>query len=156
MNDLRDAPFWPPTGCEAFQMWLNARLDGECTPAQEGVLVEHLSNCLDCAREWAALERTRLAFSTARLREPSDLERQALARLLAPRLLNGAGWALIAGGAALLSGYGAWELWHADDTPDAIRIGMSAVLAGVVMLLGRLGWERWRLRRVDPYREVMR
>jgi len=147
---------WPPESCAEVQLWLNARLDGECTPAQEGWLVDHLNGCAACAREWAALERTRLLFATASLREAADHERQALARVLVPRWLLGLGWLLLGAGALLLLGWAGWLLWHDEETPPAIRLALAAVAAGTLLLLARYAWERWRVRQVDPYRDVLR
>lgn len=147
---------WPPEGCAEVQLWLNARLDGECSPAQEGWLVDHLDGCPACAREWTALERTRLLFATARPREAADHERAALERALAPRWLLLAGWSLLGVGALVLLGWAGWLLWRDQETPGAIRLALAAVAAGSLLLLGRFAWERWRVRRVDPYRDVLR
>ncbi|TAH35928.1 MAG: zf-HC2 domain-containing protein [Planctomycetota bacterium] len=150
------AAAWPPRDCEEIQLWLNARLDAECTPAQEGWLAQHLQACVTCSVEWAELERTRLVFQTARLREPSDFEREALRRAIAPRVLQALGWAALCGGVLLLLGYGAWALAASHDVPLPMRLGLASLAAGALLLLGRYGWERRRVHRRDPYRDVLR
>ncbi len=149
-------PQWPPETCEEVQLWLNARADGECSPAQEGWLAGHLGRCPACSLEWAALEQTRLALETAQLREPSDFEREALAQALAPRALEGLGWLLSGAGVLILGGYAGWEMGHDADTPALVRIALGALFAGLLLLLARVGWERLRIRRHDPYRNVQR
>ncbi len=149
-------PRWPPETCEEVRLWLNARSDGECSPAQEGWLARHLDGCPGCSREWAALERTRLALETARLREPADFEREALARALAPRLLESTGWGLAAAGLLTLGAFGLVRLWREDETPLAVRLGATALLLGLSLLFLRVLWERLRVRRVDPYQSVER
>lgn len=147
---------WPPGTEEEVFLWLNARADGECSPAQEGWLAEYVRKSPAAAREWAALEKTRLALEAAQLREPSDFEREALQKALAPALLSVWGWILLLGGLGVLAGYGAWQFLTADTIPLIARIGILAAGIGLLMLVVRLGWERLRLARIDPYREVKR
>ena len=155
MNASLDSPTWPPGDCEEICLWLNARSDGECTPAQEGWLADHLQGCADCAFEWAALERTRLAFEHARLREPADFEREALERALGPKLLETAGWSLFIGGALILSIFAAMEVFD-NDGPLLQHLALAAVLGGLIMIFVRVLLERLRVQRHDPYRDVQR
>lgn len=150
-----DVPTWPPSDCAGVRLWLNARCDAECSPAQEGWLAGHLQGCAGCAAEWAALERTRLAFATARLREPADFEREALRRALGPRLLETAGWSLFVAGALVLAIFAAMEMLD-DEGPLLQHLALAAVLGGLAMLFLRVLLERLRVRRHDPYRDVLR
>lgn len=147
---------WPPRNSEEVKVWLNARLDGECTPEQEGWLADYLQTSPECSREWAALERTRIAFETARLKEPSDFEIEQLSKSLGPTLLNDVGWVLLILGGVVLAGYGAYLLWTDVDTPAMVRLGIGAFVGGLLLLLGRVSWERLRVMKTDPYREVRR
>ena len=156
MTTTNDPSTWPPRDCEEVAVWLNARTDGECTPAQEGWLAEHLSDCRGCSTEWVALERTRLAMETARLREPADFEREALTRALAGRLSARVGWILFCIGAAVLAGYFAVELFTDESTDLVLRLGVAAASGGMLLLLFRIGWERLRTLPKDPYRNVHR
>lgn len=149
-------PAWPPSDCEEVRLWLNGRLDGECTPAQETWLAAHLQQCRGCSEEWAALEHTRLVFATARLKEPSDFERESLLRAAGPRTLQAAGWLLLCLGGAVLLLYGGYALIADHDVPLVLRAGLAVLGAGALLLLWRYGWERLRLRRRDPYRDVLR
>ncbi|RMH01600.1 MAG: zf-HC2 domain-containing protein [Planctomycetota bacterium] len=155
MTAPADLPTWPPGNCEEVSLWLNARSDGECTPAQEGWLAEHLQGCARCSREWAELERLRLAFACARLREPADFEREALRRALGPRLLETAGWSLFVGGALILAVFAAMEMFD-DEGPLLQHLAVAALLGGLGLLFLRILLERLRVRRHDPYREVRR
>lgn len=151
-----NASAWPPQSCADVALWLNARLDGECDATQESWLALHVGGCRECAAEWAELERTRLAFATARLREPSDFEREALQRSLGPQILQSAGWVLLTLGVGVLLTYGAYALAVNQEVPLPLRLGLAVLGAGTLLLLWRYGWERWRVRRRDPYRDVLR
>jgi anti-sigma factor RsiW len=154
MTSSLDSPTWPPRDCDEIHLWLSARCDGECSPAQEGWLAEHLQQCAGCAREWGELERVRLVFETARLREPADFERDALRRAMGPRLLETAGWSLFVGGALVLTIFAVMEIF--DDGPLLQHLAAAAVLGGLLMLFLRVLLDRMRTLPHDPYRDVQR
>ncbi len=155
MNAPQDSPTWPPGDCDQVHLWLNARSDGECTPAQEGWLADHLQGCAPCSFEWAELERTRLAFEHARLREPADFEREALRKALGPRLLETAGWSLFAGGVLILTILAGMEVFD-NDGSLLEHLALAAVFGGLAMLFLRVLLERLRVQQHDPYRDVQR
>ncbi|KAA3613426.1 MAG: hypothetical protein DWQ01_02565 [Planctomycetota bacterium] len=156
MNNDKDRLLWPPRDDEEVAIWLNARLDGECTPAQEGWLANYIQDHPKLAKEWASLERTRLIFETARLKEPTDHERQALEKALAPNLIRDLGWVLVVFGLVVLMAYGGFLLWTDQGTPLSVRVGLGAFAGGLLILIIRHGWERLRLMKIDPYQEVQR
>ena len=155
MNPSQDSPTWPPGDCQEIRLWLNARSDGECSPAQEGWLAEHLQGCAPCSFEWAELERMRLAFEHARLREPADFEREALSKALGPRLLETAGWSLFVAGALVLAIFAAMEMFD-NDGSLLQHLAVAAVLGGLLMIFLRVLLERLRVQKRDPYRDVQR
>ncbi|PCH76914.1 MAG: hypothetical protein COB96_06545 [Planctomycetota bacterium] len=154
MSESSDISVWPPTNCEQVCIWLNARSDGECTPAQDGWLAEHLQDCRPCSQEWAAVEGTRLAFKNAKLSEPADFEREAIERALGPSLLNKLGWLALIAGAVGISILIATDIIAVEKTFELITVLLLYLGFGLLFL--RVLLERIRTRRHDPYRHVKR
>jgi len=67
------------------------------------------------------------------------------------------GMGLLILGAAVLVGYGAYEVVRAlftEDVPLVASIGVLLVAAGFVVLLAGVGYERWRTSREEDLSEV--
>ena len=65
------------------------------------------------------------------------------------------GWALLIGGGATLVGYWVYlmvaEVFSALDMPLLLRVGMLAVMAGLVVLLGVVVLDRLRERKNERF-----
>jgi len=67
------------------------------------------------------------------------------------------GMALLVIGAAVLAGYVAYEIVQAlfaDDVPLPVSVGIIVVVAGFLLLLIGVGYERWRARQKEDLDEV--
>ena len=63
----------------------------------------------------------------------------------------------LVGGAAVLMGYGAYELVKAlftEDVPLVVSIGIVLAAVGFVVLVAGVGYERWRTSREEDLGEV--
>ncbi len=154
MSETYDAPNWPPKDCAQVCIWLNARSDNECTPAQEGWLADHLKDCPQCTKEWAEIEASRFAFQSASLRESGDFEREAVNRALAPSLLKLGGWIGICFGALAIALLILDDVLSLDNPLELIAVGVFYL--GFALLFLRVLIERTRVRRSDPYRKIKR
>ena len=147
--------------CDESRVWLMGYIDGELEEAPRARLEDHLSVCTACRVEEEAYRRL------GRVTEAALGEDQT-ARLSAPdpwpsvyrRVERGAGWLLFGLGLVLLGGYGLWQ-FLADflldpDAPLAARLGVTAVSAGVLVLLASVARDTLRSYRAERYREVQR
>ena len=96
-----------------------------------------------------------------RFKEPSDAELERYWSSIYNRLERGAGWILLSVGAIILLCYGAFRLVEGiiKDPKVAIvlKVGVVALVFGVVILFVSLLRERLAVRKVDKYsREVER
>lgn len=73
---------------------------------------------------------------------------------------RGLGWIIFSVGAIILLCFGAWEafsaLWVSVETPLWVKIGLSALGLGSIILLVSYARERLFAYKRDRYREVMR
>ena len=74
----------------------------------------------------------------------------------ATQTANWAGLLLVFTGAALLTGYGAYELFVDPDVPTLVKVGSGLLGAGLLGLFGRALWVRLRGLKHDPYTEIDR
>jgi predicted anti-sigma-YlaC factor YlaD len=146
---------------ERFKQLLMGRLDGELSPEQERELDEHLQTCAECREELTGFRRMNEMAGRMRFSEPQDEVWDAYWRGIYNRLERGVGWILVSLGAILLLGFGAFRLVETlltDPTVElVVKIGLSALLLGVVVLVVSLVRERVFGLRSDRYsREVKR
>jgi predicted anti-sigma-YlaC factor YlaD len=147
--------------CEQFGPIMTAYLDGELPPAERERLERHLAACEGCARKLAELAALKEDLAMIRFKEPSDPELERYWSSIYNRLERGAGWILLSVGAIILLCYGAFRLVEGiiKDPKVAIvlKVGVVALVFGVVILFVSLLRERLAVRKVDKYsREVER
>lgn len=146
---------------DRFKALLMGRLDGELEPGQERELDEHLLTCAECRAELEEFRRMNEMAGRMRFSEPQDEAWDAYWRGIYNRLERGAGWMLVSLGAILLLGFGAFKLVEELLTDPAValvvKVGVSALLLGVVVLVVSLVRERVFGLKSDRYsKEVKR
>lgn len=147
--------------CEKFNPLMSAYLDGELSDGDRRRFDEHLAACDACTRELAELKRLTEDLNMMRFNEPGDAELERYWSGVYNRLERGIGWILLSAGAIITLCYGAFRLIEEmirDPTISiALKIGVCALVAGLVVLFVSLLRERLVVRKVDRYsREVKR
>ena len=147
--------------CENFQYLITGYLDDELSAEQRQDLDAHLADCPPCRQELAELRELKEGLAMMKFKEPGDAELERYWRGIYNRLERGIGWILLSIGAIALLCYGAFKLVEeviSDPTIAwIVKIGLSALLAGVVVLFVSLLRERLMLRKSDKYsKEVQR
>jgi predicted anti-sigma-YlaC factor YlaD len=147
--------------CDQFNEWAGAYLDGELTEADRRRFEQHLATCEDCRREVADLRNLTEDLDMMRFKEPGDEELARYWSGVYNRLERGLGWILLSVGAILTLCYGALkaveELVRDPTVSVILKVGVCALIAGVVVLFVSLLRERLVVRKVDRYsREVER
>jgi predicted anti-sigma-YlaC factor YlaD len=147
--------------CDQFNEWAGAYLDGELTEADRRRFEQHLATCEDCRREVADLRNLAEDLDMMHFKEPGDEELARYWSGVYNRLERGLGWILFSVGAILTLCYGALkaveELVRDPTVSVLLKVGVCALLAGLVVLFVSLLRERLVVRKVDRYsREVER
>jgi len=136
-------------------------LDGECTAEERQELDSLLARHADLAAEWTRLRRVKEVTASMNLRHPSEETWDRFRLSVMHRAERGIAWTLIAAGAIVLGMWLFWE-WLESFLTDAglplpVKLAVTGLVAGGLILLVSVIRERWFLRRRDPYsREVTR
>lgn len=147
--------------CDEYRPMISACLDGELPADQRQRLEAHLAACETCRCERAELAELKEQLTMIKFREPADAELERYWAGVYNRLERTAGWAMLSLGAIVLGCYGGYKLiedvvWNAA-VPLPLRIGLPALIFGVIVLLVSLLRERLTVRKKDRYsREIER
>jgi len=138
-----------------------AYLDGELPEEDRRRFEEHLASCDACRTELDELKRLTEDLNMMRFKEPGDEELQRYWAGVYNRLERGIGWILLSAGAILTLCYGAFKIIEEMIRDPAVsvilKVGVCALIAGLVILFVSLLRERLVVRKVDRYsREVER
>ena len=147
--------------CEEFEPMVTGYLDGELAGDQRDRLERHLESCKNCKRELAELTTLKESLTMIKFKEPPDEELERYWRSVYNRLERGVGWILFSIGAIILLCYGAFRLLEGvikDPTIALVlKVGVVALVFGVVILFVSLLRERLTVRKVDKYsKEIQR
>ena len=147
--------------CEDSQYLITGYVDDELSADQQRELEAHLADCPNCRDELAEMKTLKEGLAMMTFKEPGDAELERYWRGIYNRIERGIGWILSSLGAIALLCYGAFTLVEEVITDPTIawivKIGVSALLAGVVVLFVSLLRERLMLRKTDKYsKEVQR
>ncbi len=141
--------------CEEFKPMITGYLDDELSPQQQQRFKGHLSTCPDCTRELANLGDLKENLAMIKFKEPSDAELERYWKSIYNRLERGLGWILISIGSIIILCYGGFKLIEQliKDPSIALlfKIGLIALVFGVVILFVSLLRERLAIRKVDKY-----
>ncbi len=147
--------------CDEFNRMAGAYLDGELPEEDRRRFEEHLASCDACRTELDELKRLTEDLNMMRFKEPGDEELQRYWAGVYNRLERGIGWILLSAGAILTLCYGAFKIIEEMIRDPAVsvilKVGVCALIAGLVILFVSLLRERLVVRKVDRYsREVER
>lgn len=147
--------------CNEFNRMAGAYLDGELPDEERRRFEEHLASCDACRTELAELKRLTEDLNMMRFKEPGDEELQRYWAGVYNRLERGIGWILLSAGVILTLCYGAFKIIEEMIRDPAVsvilKVGVCALIAGLVILFVSLLRERLVVRKVDRYsREVER
>ena len=140
--------------CESIQEKLSAYLDNELTQQDSQRVGVHLRECDRCRRTYEDFTRLRGDVGELRFPEPPVEEWRKMMSGFTFNATRGIGWLLWGGGAVVLAVYGIYT-FATDPTVEAIqRIGVLAVILGVVLVFMTVLAERMRGFRDDKYKDV--
>jgi hypothetical protein len=147
--------------CDQFQSLITGYLDGELSDEQRTALEVHIADCQGCQRELAEERELKAGLDGVAFREPGDDELERFWQNVYNRTERGLGWILFTVGAIALLSFGTimliTELFADSEVSWIVKIGVVAVISGLVLLFVSILRERLTVRKTDKYsKEVMR
>lgn len=142
--------------CDSFKGLLVGLLDGELTPEESRQINEHLTRCAACRQDYEHLRQTTGKLAALSFHEPTDAALAQVWKSPYSRLARTLSLGLVAGGYALLIGYGLFEFFSRGKEAWPAKVGLAAVVLGLVLLLALLIRERLKTYKTDPYKDIER
>lgn len=140
---------------EHYKHLLLKVVDGVASDAEREEFSAHIRSCAECRREYGEFRNLEELMSTVKLKDLSEDARAAYWHSLYNRLERGLGWIFLSLGAILLLGFGAFMLIRKLITEPtislALKIGVGAVILGLIVLLVSVLKERLFVRKYDKY-----
>lgn len=142
--------------CDHCQRLLVGLLDGELTGDESREVNEHLIRCAACRATHERLRETTGQLQALSYQEPGDAVLAQVWRSPYSRATRQASLFLIIAGYLLVVGYGLYEFLTSGGEELPAKLGVAAIGAGFLLLLGQLIRERIHTYRTDPYKEIER
>jgi anti-sigma factor RsiW len=142
--------------CHDFKVLLVGLIDGELTPEETQEVNSHLIRCAACRQEYERLLETGRKLQFASFKEPGDETLELIWKAPYSRFARNAALLLVLGGFSLLIGYAVFELLTSGKEGLPVKVGIAAVLLGLLILLAQLARERIKTCKSDPYKEIER
>jgi hypothetical protein len=142
-------------------IYLNEKyLDGDITREEHTELDELLSSDSELRSEFDEQVRIKEVLRKMKLKNPSVEVWDSYWLGVYNRLERGLAWILVSIGAIILIGYGSYEavseMLNDTSTPGIVKIGVSVLVTGGVILLFSVLREKIFTRKHDKYKEVQR
>lgn len=134
---------------------LSGYLDGALTQHERQQVSLHLEGCADCRAEVDDMTALRAAARGTAFAIPADDEWGELPRTASSRALRLGGWGLLLVWVAVVAGSGLVELMRAA-VPAWERVAIAGIVAGFLLLLLSVLFDRLRELRTDRYRRVQK
>lgn len=142
--------------CESMKPLLMGFMDGELTPEQLADVNRHLTRCSNCRRELEDLRETCDPLRQVTFSEPTDEQLERLWRAPFSRLVRRTGLAMVLAGWLVLLGYAAVEIARDRSAELPLKLALTGIAVGFLILFAHVLTERLITHRCDPYKEIER
>ena len=144
--------------CDEMKILISGMIDGELESAEKKKIGDHLTSCSDCREEYAKLKNLKEVTDDMKYFDLPDRLLAGYWHGIYNNIERGVGWIFLSIGAIILIAYGSWILFQNffnDPTIFMIaKIGVGAVLIGLIILLVSIIRERLFSKKHDRYDEV--
>jgi len=144
--------------CEDIRILLSGMVDGELESSEKQAVSKHLVSCDACREEYARLKRLKEVTDDMKYFDLPDRLWAGYWHGIYNRLERGVGWILFSIGAILILAFAAWRFLQGfllDVTiPLYVKLGVSALVLGLIVLLVSIIRERLFSKKHDRYDEV--
>jgi len=144
--------------CDGMKILLSGLIDGELDAGQKKSAESHIVFCGGCREEYARLLKLKEVTDDMKYFDLPDKLWAGYWQGIYRRIERGIGWFLLSLGAAVIIAFGAWRFLN-DFILDPrisvfLKIGVGALLSGLIILLVSIIRERLFIRKHDRYDEV--
>ncbi len=134
--------------------------DGELSAAEKEKVRNHIQECDECRREFKEMEDLEDAMTRMSLKPPPGEAWEHYWGSIYNRMERQTGWIFLSIGAMIFLLYGGYRLvknmLHDPGLPFFFKIGILAVLGGLVILLISLAREQIFVHKRERYKEVQK
>jgi predicted anti-sigma-YlaC factor YlaD len=142
--------------CEQAKLQIQALLDNEIEDNQVAPLISHLESCYTCRNEYITFLKLQRKLAGIGIPEPPKEWFERLPTKILRRTSRIIGKVLFFGSYALLLGYALYSLLGDRNTEGIVKIAVSGIILGFIVLLGITIADRVRENRDDRYKGVMK
>jgi predicted anti-sigma-YlaC factor YlaD len=146
--------------CEEIKPYLMSHLDGEIEPEKKKEIERHLTECESCRKEYQSFVKLKEETDKMKLADLSDQLWKGYWKGVYRRIERGAGWIFVSIGAIILLSFGVYQFFKEfltdPNAPLILKIGVSTLAFGVIVLLVSIVRERLFLFKTERYGEVER
>lgn len=137
---------------------ISSFFDGELDNKEKKLAEEHLQECSECRKEFEGMKEFEEVMGKMEFKKPSKEVWEIYWASVYNRLERRIGWILLSIGVMILLFFGGYEaikgIIQDPTTPLFLKVGILALLGGVVVLLVSLIRERIFVRKRERYKEV--
>ncbi len=137
---------------------ISSYYDGELNPEQKKKVEKHLEDCPECRKELEEMRKFEEVMSQMELKKlPGEVWKRYWASVY-NRLERRIGWILLSIGAMIILFFGGYKMVEGiimdSSTSLLLKVGILAVLGGIVVLLVSILREQIFVRNRERYKEV--
>jgi len=144
--------------CEEIKILLSGMVDGELESGEKKKVSDHLVSCDACREEYARLLRLKEVTDDMKYFDLPDRLWAGYWHGIYNRLERGIGWILLSIGVILILAFAAWNFLQGflldASIPFYVKIAVSALILGLIVLLVSIIRERLFSKKHDRYDEV--
>ena len=128
--------------------------------SQKRQVEEHIRTCPECQKEFEETQKFEEVMGKMAFKKPPKETWEVYWTSVYSRLERGIGWIFISIGAMILLFFGGYMMVEAiiqdPEIPVLLKVGILAVMAGVVVLVVSFGRERLFVDKRERYKEVLK
>ena len=140
--------------CDLIRETLSAYLDGELTQQESQKVAVHLRDCQACREVHEDFRKMREDIKQLEFPQPSDEQWRTIMGGFAFKTTRGLGWLLWAAGLVILLAYGTYEFIRDPSVHALERVGVLALILGLVLVFLTVLIERVSAFKTDKYKDV--
>jgi len=134
--------------------------EGVLENSQKSQVDEHIRTCPECRKEFEETRKLEEVMGKMAFKKPPKETWEIYSTTVYNRLERGIGWIFMSIGAMILLFFGGYKLVEGivqdPEIPVLLKVGILAVLAGIVVLLVSFGRERLFVDKRERYKEVLK
>jgi hypothetical protein len=134
--------------------------EGALDDDQRRKVEEHVRSCPECRREFDDMKKFEEVMGKMAFKKPPKETWELYWSGVYNRMERGIGWIFMSIGAMILLFFGGYKLVEGiiqdPEIPLLLKVGILAVLAGMVLLLVSFGRERLFVDKRERYKEVQK